>query len=164
MRSKRLILIILMALGFAATASAQYPRAFGIRGGYGLEVSYQHFLGDPHFLEVDLGLDLVGERGFKVTGSYDFVIARPNITRGGDWSIYLGPGLSAGYVYNKDAEDASFMVAGCLVLGMEFAPWRHFGISLDFRPMYGWDFGGKKPYLGGLYSGLIPSLGVRFLF
>lgn len=165
MRSKRFILIILLALGLAATASAQYPRAFGLRGGYTLEASYQHFLGDPHFLEVDLGLDLVGQRGFRLAGTYNLVLARPSWA-GGDWTWYLGPGVVAGYVYHhKDAEHAGVAVAACAQLGVEYAPFKHLGISLDIRPMYGWHFKEKQAYMaGGIGYMLIPNLAIRFLF
>lgn len=163
MLSKRIIVLIL-ALGLCAAASAQGSRAFGLRGGYGLEASYQHSFSSPHFLEVDLGVDFVGQRGFRATGVYDFVLGQPSLTGAGEWSFYLGPGVSVGYVYNTDAVDPSFMVAGCLMLGVEWLLWDHLGISVDFRPMYGWDFAGKRAYKGGLMYGLIPSLGIRFVF
>ena len=51
---KKIILVAALVLGFAAAAVAQ-PRALGLRGGYGVELSYQHTLGE-NFLEADLGL------------------------------------------------------------------------------------------------------------
>ena len=164
MRSKRLFAALILALGLCAAASAQGSRAFGLRAGYGLEASYQHSFFEPHFLEVDLGVDFVGQRGFRLTGVYDFVLFHPSLTNGGEWSFYLGPGVSMGYVYNKEAVDPSFMVAACVQLGMEWLLWDHLGLSVDVRPMYGWDFAGKKAYEGGLFYGLIPSLGLRFVF
>ena len=155
-----------MALGFAVAAHAQYPRAFGVRGGYGLEASYQHCVGDPHFIEVDVGLDLVGQRGFRLTGIMDFVLWRPYMGRVGTWSLYAGPGVSTGYVYNSmDAPEPSFVVAACVQLGLEFAPWTHFAMAADLRPMYGWDFSSKTSYFrGGFWYGLIPSLSLKYLF
>ena len=51
---KKIILIAAMVLGFAVAAVAQ-PRAIGLRGGYGVELSYQHTLGE-NFVEANLGL------------------------------------------------------------------------------------------------------------
>ena len=51
---KKIILVAALVLGFAAAAAAQ-PRALGLRGGYGVEASYQHTLGS-NFVEADLGL------------------------------------------------------------------------------------------------------------
>ena len=166
MRSKRLLLVILLALGFAVAAHAQYPRAFGIRGGYGFEASYQHFLGDPHFLEVDLGYDLRGQGGFRLTGLYNLVIARPDWTAEGYWTWYIGLGASMGYLYNDIVEADSkrgFMVAGCAAVGVEYCLWDHLGISLDIRPTYGYHIGAKHAY-GSKLLWLIPALGVRYVF
>ena len=56
---KKALIVIAAVFGFAMVASAQ-PKAIGGRLGYGLEASYQHFLGNPNFLEVNLGLDMFG--------------------------------------------------------------------------------------------------------
>ena len=74
---KKALLIIASVLGFAAVASAQ-PKAIGGRLGYGIEASYQHYLGNPNFLEVDAGLLVYGgEAGFQATGTYNFTFAQP---------------------------------------------------------------------------------------
>ena len=67
---KKILTLLVGVLCFVAAASAQ-PRAFGLRIGYGAEVSYQHDLSDA-FAELDLGL--VGKDGFYVTGVYDFIL------------------------------------------------------------------------------------------
>ena len=46
---KKALIVIAAVFGFAMVASAQ-PKAIGGRLGYGLEASYQHFLGNPNFL------------------------------------------------------------------------------------------------------------------
>ena len=51
---KKIILVAALVLGFAVAASAQ-PRAIGLRGGWGAELSYQHSF-DSNFLQADLGL------------------------------------------------------------------------------------------------------------
>ena len=161
---KKLFSVLFAALLLTGVASAQDSRAFGLRVGYGLEASYQHCFSSPHFLEVDLGVDFNAGRGFKLSGIYDFVLGQPSITNFGEWSIYLGPGVSMGYVYNRGAADPSFMVAGCLQLGIEWLMWEHLGISVDFRPTYGWDFGGKRAYDASVLTSLIPGLSIRYVF
>ena len=83
---KKALIVIAAVFGFALVASAQ-PKAIGGRLGYGLEASYQHFLGNPNLLEVNLGLDLLGgEPGFRATGTYNFTFAQPNWTPRGNWA------------------------------------------------------------------------------
>ena len=70
---KKIILVAALVLGFAVAASAQ-PRAIGLRGGWGAELSYQHGFG-ADFLQADLGLNTFD----SVHGSvvYNFMIAQP---------------------------------------------------------------------------------------
>ena len=77
---KKFIIVVIAALGLAATAMAQ-PRALGVRVTYGAEISYQHNLGS-NFLEADLGLF---GNGFYLTGVYDFIFANE-----GDFNFYAG--------------------------------------------------------------------------
>lgn len=134
---KKLIIVILSMIAFAAVASAQ-PRAIGIRAGYGGEISYQHYVGD-NFIEADLGL--VGDHGFYVTGIYDF-----NIGYAGPISFYAGPGAQIG-VYNTSDKSMALNLAIGGQIGAEWAiPAAPINISLDWRPMFymmhggfGWD-------------------------
>lgn len=163
---KKLIIVAIIAIAFASASSAQV-KSVGIRGGYGVELSYQQWFGYPHFLEVDLGMDIVGDDGFKVTGTYNWVVGNPQYTYGGAWDIYMGPGVSLGYVYdtkgspNSDASSA--MAAFVVQFGIEYYPAAHFGISADIRPMIGYHFGSNDIYRAGLY-GFIPSLALRYEF
>ena len=52
---RKAIIVIAAMLGFAFMSSAQ-PKAIGGRLGYGLEASYQHYLGSPNFLEANAGI------------------------------------------------------------------------------------------------------------
>lgn len=155
---KKTILILLLA-GLGLCAAAQ-PRAIGLRAGYGLELSYQHALDWPHFVEFDLGLDL--QQGVRGTATYNIVVAEPN-WGGGDWAWYVGPGASAGYVYETGTDRMDVMLAAVAQLGCEYSPTEHLGLSLDLRPMFGYHFGTGKFYSGGML-GFIPTLGVRFKF
>ena len=68
---KKIILVAALVLGFAAAAVAQ-PRAVGLRGGWGVEASYQHTLG-ANFIQADLGL--VGH-GITATATYNWMLAQ----------------------------------------------------------------------------------------
>ena len=87
---KKIILVAALVLGFAAAAAAQ-PRAVGLRGGYGVEATYQHTLG-ANFLEANLGLG--GFNGLNVAATYNWMIAQPNWTDRGEWGVYAGPGAA----------------------------------------------------------------------
>lgn len=164
---KRMIIAAVLALAFAWTASAQV-KSVGVRGGYGLEVSYQQWFGSasPQFIELDLGMDFLQDDGFKLTGTYNWIVGNPDIL-GGDWDFYMGPGVSLGYVYDTskslNADKPSLMAALTVQFGLEWYPLTHLGISADVRPMIGYHFGSKDLYRGGLL-GFIPSLGLRYEF
>lgn len=65
-KMKKVLIVIAAVFGFAVMASAQ-PKAIGGRLGYGLEASYQHYFGKPHFMEINAGLDFLGgEPGFRL--------------------------------------------------------------------------------------------------
>lgn len=159
-----LIAVVLLLTSLSASAQV---RAVGLRAGYGAEVSYQHSFAYPNFMELDLGLDFAGAQGFKLTGTYNWVVANPSWTTEGEWSIYLGPGASVGYVYDNrhspHSDKAEFMVAFVVQFGIEYCVWHHLALSLDTRPLIGYHFGSGDFYRAGL-RGFIPSLAVRYMF
>lgn len=161
---KFLLTVILL---FSAMLAYSQTRSFGLRSGYGAEVSYQHCFSYPHFVEVDLGLDMTGANGFKLTGTYNWIVATPYWTSGGEWSIYLGPGASLGYVYNSmdtaKNNKANLMTSFVLQLGVECCIWEHLALSVDIRPMLGFHFGTGTIYKAGMY-GFIPALALRYKF
>ncbi|MBQ9451594.1 MAG: hypothetical protein IJU34_09830 [Bacteroidales bacterium] len=144
---KKFIAILVGVLAFAAVATAQ-PRALGIRAGYGAELSYQHG-GGAGFLEADLGF-LGSGHGFYVTGIYDFILGSAGIA-----NFYVGPGVQLGF-YNYDQKNGfNAGIAG--QLGVEFEiPSVPLNISLDWRPVYYFQYGGFG------WSGF--ALGLRYRF
>ena len=62
-------IVIAIALFTAAAVYAQ-PRAIGGRLGYGLELSYQHSLGD-NMVQLDFGLP--GFYGLEAAATYDWI-------------------------------------------------------------------------------------------
>ena len=159
---KKTVLIIAAVLGLAVAASAQ-PKAIGARFGYGLEASYQHWLGN-NFIEADLGLSKFD--GFFIAGMYDFMIARPNWTDRGEWGFY--PGLGLGYVSQRVRDEASGefkwksvpFVGVVGQVGLEYTFWFPLQLSVDLRPGLG--------LLGdrfGFYDvSVFPSVSARYAF
>jgi hypothetical protein len=147
---KKFLTLLAGVLCFAAVASAQ-PRAFGLRIGYGAEVSYQHDLGDA-FAEMDLGL--VGKDGFYVSGIYDFVIGTSGI-----FNFYAGPGVIVG-AHNYEDADGYVLKFNAGIVGqlgaevqIESAP---VSISLDWRPAYYFNYGD--------FGWTSLALGIRYRF
>ena len=147
---KKIIIVAAMMLGFAIAASAQ-PRAVGLRGGWGVELSYQHTLGE-NFVEADLGLV---RNGFSLAGNYNWTLVRPEWTDRGEWGVYAGPGANLGVGFN-----GWFNVAVCGQVGLEYTFWFPLQLSLDIRPALGFSTGDDPFYFGGFY----PTLGIRYRF
>lgn len=156
---KKALVVIAAVLGFAVMASAQ-PKAVGGRLGYGLEASYQHYLGCPNFLEVNAGLGLVGGAGFTATGTYNFMFAQPSWTSRGSWGWYAGPGITLGSTNYHDDNHFFFGVVG--QLGLEYEFWFPLQLSADIRPAFGLCDGGF--WTDGLYGSFIPMISVRYSF
>ena len=159
---KKIILIAALALGFAITATAGNPiekkfggksRALGLRGGYGVELSYQHSLGE-NFVEADLGL--FGFGAINAVATYNWMLAQPQWTSRGDWGFYAGAGAAAGLNFKEGARGANIAVVG--QLGLEYTFWFPLQLSLDFRQNIGFGFG------HGLYFPSSVALGVRYRF
>lgn len=148
---KKIILIAALVLGFATAAVAQ-PRAIGLRGGYGAELSYQHSLG-ANFVEADLGLYTFN--AISLGATYNWMLAQPQWTNRGEWGVYAGPGANLGLGFN-----GWFNVAVCGQVGLEYTFWFPLQLSLDIRPALGFSTGDKPFYFGGFY----PSLGIRYKF
>jgi hypothetical protein len=152
---KKIILIAAMVLGFAVAAVAQ-PRAIGLRGGYGVELSYQHTLGE-NFVEANLGL--TGFNALNVAATYNWTVAQPQWTSKGEWGVYAGPGAALGVGFGNPG---TFNVAAAGQVGLEYTFWFPLQLSLDVRPQVGFASaaGVSSFYMGGFY----PALGVRYRF
>lgn len=152
---KRTMLICLAALCLSFAAGAQ-PRALGVRlGAVGMEMSYQHQTQQRSFIEAEIGTEFGGLEGFKASGTYNFIFARPAWTNRGYWGIYTGPGIALGCLDNK------FLLAFSAQAGIEYTFWFPMQISLDLRPSYG-ILNGKFHDRGKL--GFLPSVSLRHRF
>lgn len=189
MKSIYAILAVLMSCCLSLTANAQ-PRAVGLRfGATGMEASYQHSL-NKNFIEAEAGMDFgYGGAGFKVSASYNFILARPAWSDRGSWAIYAGPGLATGYVsdrttYTFRAEgeghrypvkihpaDDGFMFALSAQAGLEYTFWFPLQLSVDIRPYFGihvnngfYDYPAKAGFYNYGMMGFIPTLSARYRF
>lgn len=151
---KKFILIIVSVFALSASIYAQ-PRAIGIRGGYGAEVSYQHSFVDQ-FGELDLGWSPLG---VNVAAAYDFIFAST-----GNFNFYVGPGaqLTIFATKGENEEHVSGLNLGVLAqLGAEFqCPGVPINISLDWRPVVNFFGVGSSRGFCGNYA----ALGVRYRF
>ena len=150
---KKIILVAALVLGFAAAAVAQ-PRAVGLRGGYGIEASYQHTLGDK-FVQADLGL--VGH-GFNLVGTYNWMLLQPDWTSKGEWGVYAGPGASLGVGVEGTR---AFHIAVAGIVGLEYTFWFPLQLSVDLRPQLGFNFQKGNAFHA---SGYWPALSARYKF
>ena len=147
---KKFIVIAIATLAFAATVAAQ-PRAIGIRGAWGAELSYQHSFGN-NFIEGDLGW---APNSISVAAAYDFVFANVGIC-----NFYAGPGAQIGVFKTTNSEGAvaSGLNLGILgQVGCEFElPSVPVNISIDWRPVFNLINPGFLPQYAGV--------GIRYRF
>ena len=145
---KKISIIVSLLLGISAAAMAQ-PRAAGLRiGATCLDVSFQYDQNRNTFLQGDLGMDFGSSKdaavGFKFTGTYNIVWARPAWTDMGTWALYAGPGVSLGYVGDKvtykneltkiNTRDHGFMFALAAQAGIEHGDIIFLGIGHGAAP------------------------------
>ena len=147
---KRFLVTILTLAAFASVSAAQ-PRALGVRGGYGVELSYQHNL-NSNFIEADLGW---APKELNIVATYDFVFA--NI---GDFNFYAGPGVRVGsFETSNNVVGLNLGIAA--QIGAEFIiPAVPINISLDWRPVV--NFFGEDKQRG--FNGKYAALGIRYRF
>lgn len=143
---KKLFVIVVLALGLAASANAQ-SKAIGIRGGLGGELSYEHYMGGSNFLEADLGL---WNHCIHAVGIYNF-----SLLEDGGFGIYAGPGVSVG-MWNGTEEYSGLALGVVGQLGFEYNFNIPLNISLDWRPAF--NFGDAGFYGRGI------ALGIRYKF
>ena len=155
---KSLILAAILAVVSVATAVAQ-PRAIGANIGWGLDVSYQHSLGEANM--IDLSVNIPGFNGIGATATYDWInpfgTAIPWNEKG-EWNWSLGVGAGAGIYGFKDP---AVYVGAVGHVGVEYNFWFPLQLSVDYRPNIGWNFGANKFNTDGFYG---VTLGVRYLF
>ena len=156
---KRFFLTIIPFFLAVICVSAQ-QKSLGVRVGGECQISYQHHVGpDRNFFELDMGVQALG-KGLSAAASYDFMLAQPKWTEGGQWGFYVGPAVKLSYVWM-----GGYLVAGAQV-GLEYTFDFPLQISVDIRPAVGVAMEGRCVFFFGgeaLY-GSIPALSLRYRF
>ena len=147
---KKLTLIAVFALtAFTVSQAQDFSQAFGIRGGYGAELSYQHPLSGNTRLEADLGLYGFHSTGFVLTGIHQWVFG---IQDGFNW--YAGVGAEIGSL------EGTFGLGAAGQIGIEYyIPSVPIQLSLDYRPSW---FILPSNYAFNAFGGV--GLGIRYTF
>jgi hypothetical protein len=158
---KSFLLVAILAIVGAATAVAQ-PRAIGVNIGYGIDLSYQHGLGEANM--IDLSVNIPAFNGIGATATYDWInpfnTAIPWNEKG-EWNWSLGVGAGAGIHGFKQP----FWYAGVVGhVGVEYNFWFPLQLSVDWRPNVGVaGYHNTVIFNGtGLYAGV--TIGVRYRF
>ena len=145
---KKSIITLALVLITIAAVSAQ-PRAIGLRGGYYLEASYQHGLGDKGFLQADAGVSSRFRSG-TATLTYNHILAQPNWTSYGEWCFSVGGGIGGGYYWynNYWANYYRYGWIGVVPIAqLAFKFEFPLQISVDYRPNIGVDIVAEKNYV-----------------
>ena len=157
---KSIILVAILAIVSVGSAIAQ-PRAIGANLGYGIDLSYQHSLGEANM--IDLSVNIPFFEGIGATATYDWVNPFGTVIPWdyeGQWNWNLGVGAGLG-IYGFKAPAFYAGVVGHVGISYDF--WFPMQLSLDYRPNIGIVGGeGITFNTSGLYSGI--TLGVRYLF
>ena len=108
-------------------------------------------------MEADLGWSA---GGIGVAGTYNWTILQPEWTNRGDWGVYAGPGVAAGFGFSNEVSHFNVGVAG--QVGIEYSFWFPLQVSIDIRPILGLNIStaGSGLYFGGY----VPAVGVRYKF
>ncbi len=146
---KKILIVAALALGFAVAASAQ-PKAIGIRGSYGVEVNYHHYLVGINFLEIGVGMP--GFNDANIAAVYNFSI----VEFGDGFNFYAGPGV--GLEFGK--QWFGIGVAG--QVGLEYNFKFPLNLSIDLRPQLGFASAAGVSAFG--FWGWYPNLGIRYQF
>lgn len=161
---KKILLVAILVVADFVVAVAQ-PRAIGANIGYGIDVSYQHSLGEANM--IDLSVNIPMFNGIGATATYDWInpfnIAIPWNNKGEwNWSLGVGGGLGI-YRFQYPA----FYVGAVGHVGVSYDFWFPLQLSLDYRPNVGivYDKHTDSSPLGFNGNGFFGiTLGVRYLF
>lgn len=162
---KKLLFVLALVAGTVLVSNAQ-ERAIGLRGGYGVEVTFQTPV-NSNRLELDLGM-YGGGHGFNLSGIYQWVKPISAFPEGFNW--YYGVGAEVGiwswdsynYTTNKTENESNLALGIDGQIGIEYnfadLPLQ---ISVDWKPSIGF-VSGYDNYDNFRYSGFAGAIRYRF--
>ena len=130
---KTFLLTLVLAFAVSVSSYAQ-PRAIGLNVGYGIDLSYQHTIGEKNM--IDMTLSLPGFIGISAQATYDWI--NPFSTQipwdyKGKWDWEMGAGAGVGYVWHWRG-----LLAGAAGhVGVSYDFWFPLQLSVDWRPLFG---------------------------
>lgn len=145
---KRFILTF-AAVIFAALAVNAQPRAIGARFGYGIDLSYQHSVGQNM---ISAELEFPGYvDGIAVAATYDWINPGGAIipwNHKGEWNWYAGVGAGLGFGWPNSSKSTTagitvksssnwFNIGVAGRIGVEYQFWFPLQLSFDWRPLFG---------------------------
>lgn len=100
---KKAIIAVLALISAVAYSADAQTKAFGARLGVNtIEASYLNILSSDTFLEANAGLDTYcGKIGLIAEAAINYSVFKPSFTASGEWDVFAGLGLAAGYVYDN---------------------------------------------------------------
>lgn len=191
---KRLI-ILLALVSLSAISAHSQSKIIGARiGANTIEASYLEEFSSDFFFEANAGFDIYkGETGIKAELLLNYVVLNPSFTSEGEWSVYTGLGIAAGYVYDMSLSTFTYrdiwngysaqvhnrwgkgpMIGVPFQVGISYTFDFPVRLSLDIRPTLGFHLaktvhpdsnaGRLGIYGAGLANCYYPRLSVHYFF
>ena len=142
----------------------------------GLSLTYEHMLKDNSFMELavktestELSAGRASYPGVSISFTWNYILKEWKSQDGNTVNFFIGPGITAGYA--NDYKTSSGTILGIKGrLGFECLFSRNIAISAAISPIIGSHivFGeamtSMKYYRNGLLYGLIPEIGIKYMF
>lgn len=175
-RTVSILCIFMVSTLFLGVAHAQ-EKSLGTTFSYaGTGLDYVQFTDSRHFAQYQIRVETTslflseqGKAGISASAFWNTVFAQAESRDGNIVRFYAGPGICAGY--SEDIPDPSGVFFGLKgSIGAECSFSRGIAISLSVSPMLGGHFKMKEGmlnmriYKGGLWYGLMPEVGIRYIF
>lgn len=169
------IFFFLVACLYAELCQAQPRNTGGQFSLNGIELSYQHSVGDSVFVDVNAGIDFIdildvqtNIPGGKARVTYNFIFFKKRYESGA-LSLYAGPGVLAGYIRNKGVFGPVLGICGRFGLEFNFES-RPITFTADLMPALAvhmrttGNYTSLDFFKNGLLYSLSPVLGIRYHF
>ncbi|MDR2824057.1 MAG: hypothetical protein LBB41_02525 [Prevotellaceae bacterium] len=158
---KKKSILLTVAAAFCLLSTYAQPRAVGVRfGANSAELTFHQLMNsESNLLEIDFGTSWHSSLQGAVTYNWT------STTSSGDWTTYAGLGFGGGYTWGDNSWYSSnsspsltdiangeywflrdYWTAGAVgLVGIEYKiPNTPIAVSLDYRPLIGFDFGTKS--------------------